>query len=315
VVCAGDLTVARRARDLGWEDARVTGTEPTPPSDLPTPELVEPLEFDPIPDIRLIACDMDGTLLDDEDAIHDDFWPLIDALHERGVVFCPASGRQYYNLLERFEPIADEVVFIAENGTYVVREGRELSSDCLDRQVARDLIDVARDLNARGADVGAVLCGKASAYIERTDASFLAEVDKYYHRLQAVADLNTVDDDILKVAIYDFVSSEEVSAPAYAHFLDTHQVVVSGQHWLDVMDLHASKGSGIRHIQQALGITRDQTMVFGDFLNDLEMMDEATYSFAMANAHPELAARARFRAPENTANGVVRTIKSVLGMA
>ncbi len=280
----------------------------------PIPGTVEPLAFDPIPDIRLIACDMDGTLLDDDDAIHDDFWPLIDALHERGVVFCPASGRQYYNLLERFEPIADEVVFIAENGTYVVREGRELSSDCLDRQVARELIDVARDLNAGGADVGAVLCGKESAYIERTDAAFLAEVDKYYHRLQIVEDLNTVYDDILKVAIYDFESSERVSAPAYAHFRGTHQVVVSGQHWLDIMDQHANKGSGIRHIQQALGITRDQTMVFGDFLNDLEMMDEATYSFAMANAHPELAARARFRAPENTDNGVVRTIKSVLGL-
>ena len=314
VVHREEPTVARRAGDLGWEDAPVTGTEPTTPSDLPAAATVEPLEFDPIPDIRLIACDMDGTLLDDDDAIHDDFWPLIDALHERGVVFCPASGRQYYNLLERFEPIADEVVFIAENGTYVVRDGRELSSDCLDRQVARELIDVARDLNARGADVGAVLCGKASAYIERTDEAFLAEVDKYYHRLQIVADLNVVDDDILKVAIYDFESSEDVSAPAYAHFLDTHQVVVSGQHWLDVMDLHANKGSGIRHIQQALGITRDQTMVFGDFLNDLEMMDEATYSFAMANAHPELAARARYRAPENTDNGVVRTIKSVLGL-
>jgi Cof subfamily protein (haloacid dehalogenase superfamily) len=320
--------LARPGAVVGWEDDRVTGTEPTPSAEpqattepvsagetAPIPGTVEPLEFSPIPDIRLIACDMDGTLLDDDDAIHDDFWPLIDALHERGVVFCPASGRQYYNLLERFEPIADEVVFIAENGTYVVREGRELSSDCLDRQVARELIDVARDLNARGADVGAVLCGKASAYIERRDAPFLAEVDKYYHRLQVVDDLNTVDDDILKVAIYDFESSEKVSAPAYAHFLDTHQVVVSGQHWLDVMDSHANKGSGIRHIQQALGITRDQTMVFGDFLNDLEMMDEATYSFAMANAHPELAARARFRAPENTDNGVVRTIKSVLGLA
>jgi Cof subfamily protein (haloacid dehalogenase superfamily) len=293
--------------------------EPIPAAPTAAPEpaagSVDPLEFDRVPDIRLIACDMDGTLLDDQDAIHDDFWPLIDALHALGIVFCPASGRQYYNLLERFEPIADEVVFIAENGTYVVRGGQELSSDCLDRQVARELIDVARDLNARGADVGAVLCGKASAYIERTDAPFLAEVDKYYHRLRIVEDLNEVDDDVLKVAIYDFESSEHVSAPAYAHFRDTHQVVVSGEHWLDVMDLNANKGSGIRHIQQALGITRDQTMVFGDFLNDLEMMDEATYSFAMANAHPELAARARFRAPENTANGVVRTIKSVLGLS
>jgi Cof subfamily protein (haloacid dehalogenase superfamily) len=274
----------------------------------------EPPQFDHVPDIRLIACDMDGTLLDDDHAIHDDFWPLVHQLHERGVTFCPASGRQYYNLRERFEPIADEVIFIAENGTFVVRGDAELSSDCLDRQVARDMVAVARALNARGADVGAVLCGKASAYIERSDGPFLEQAEQYYHRLAIVDDLDAVDDDILKIAIYDFESAERVSAPAFSAFRDTHQVVVSGEHWLDLMDLHANKGSGIRHIQEALGITRDQTMVFGDFLNDLEMMDEATYSFAMANAHPVLAARARFRAPGNTDNGVVRTIKSVLGM-
>jgi hypothetical protein len=275
-----------------------------PPDDLPT--------FDHVPDIRLIACDMDGTLLDDDHAIHDDFWPLVDQLHARGITFCPASGRQYYNLRERFEPIADEVIFIAENGTFVVRGDAELSSDCLDREVARDMIAVARDLSARGGDIGAVLCGKASAYIERTDPPFVAQAEQYYHRLRIVEDLDAVDDDILKIAIYDFVSSEKISAPAYARFRDTHQVVVSGQHWLDLMDPHANKGAGIRHIQDSLGITRDQTMVFGDFLNDLEMMDEATYSFAMANAHPVLAERARYRAPGNTDNGVVRTIKSVL---
>ena len=275
---------------------------------------IDPPVFDHVPDIRLIACDMDGTLLDDDDAVHEDFWPLVEELHARGVLFCPASGRQYYNLRERFEPIADDVVFIAENGTFVVHGDRELSSDCLDREVARQLIAVARDLMANGSDVGAVLCGKTSVYIERADPPFLEEVDKYYHRLAVVDDLNVVEDDILKVAIYDFVSSEEISAPAYAGFTETHQVVVSGQHWLDVMNLDANKGTGLRHIQEAFGITRDQTMVFGDFLNDLELMDEATYSFAMANAHPVLAERARYRAPGNTDNGVVRTIKSVLGL-
>ncbi len=83
---------------------------------------------------------------------------------------------------------------------------------------------------------------------------------------------------------------------------------------LDIMALQANKGAGIRHIQERLNITRDQTMVFGDFLNDLEMMDEATYSFAMANAHPLLKERANFLPPGNTDNGVVRTIKAVLGI-
>ena len=276
---------------------------------------VQPVKLDHVPDIRLIACDMDGTLLDDDHAIHDDFWPLITQLQERGIVFCPASGRQYYNLLERFAPIADRLIFIAENGSYVVRHGAELSSECLARDAVHELIGVARGLAASGADCGVVLCGKRSAYIERGDADFRAQVDRYYHRLACVDDLLGVDDSLLKLAIYDFESSERRIYPALARFRTTHQVVVSSANWLDVMAPLANKGAGLRHIQQALGVSREQTMVFGDFLNDLEMMDEAAYSFAMANAHPLLKQRARFLAPGNGDNGVVRTIKSVLAIA
>lgn len=277
------------------------------------PEVL-PVSLDHIPDIRLIACDLDGTLLDDDSAIHDDFWPLIKTLHARGIVFCPASGRQYYSLLERFKPIADELIFIAENGCYVVEKGVELSSDCLAGETVRALVGVYRELKSREADVGFVLCGKRSAYCESREPGFLAEVAKYYQRLELVDDLLAIDDDFLKVAAFTFRSSEELIYPAFSAYRDSHQVVVSGEHWLDVMVAQANKGSGIRRIQRRLGIGREQTMVFGDFLNDLEMMDEARYSFAMANAHPLLKERASYLSPGNTANGVVRTIKSVLGI-
>ena len=282
----------------------------------PAPAPLDPALFDPRPDIRLIAADMDGTLLDDFDELHDHLWPMVRELSRRGIVFCPASGRQYGNLLNRFRDVADDVVFIAENGTYVVRRGAEISSDCLEPDAARRLVVAVRELAASGVDAGAVLCGKRSAYIERNDPPFRAEVDKYYARLQVVDDLLAVDDDdVLKVAVFDFGSAEATTAPALANFRDTHRVVVSGRHWVDVMNLSANKGEGIRHLQQALDITAAQTMVFGDFLNDLEMMDAAEYSFAMENAHPELRARARYLAPSNAENGVVRTISSVLGLA
>ena len=276
---------------------------------------VQPVNLDHLPDIRLIACDMDGTLLDDDDAIHDEFWPLIETLYARGILFCPASGRQYSSLLNRFEPIADDLIFIAENGTYVIQRGVELSSDPLDLDDARTMIRVARELKAKHPGVNVVLCGKRSAYVESTDQGFIdEEVAKYYLKLEIVDDLLTVEDDILKVAVFAYQSSERITYPAYERFAATHQVVVSGQHWLDVMAPSVNKGAGIRHIQQSLGITPEQTMVFGDFLNDLEMMDQARYSFAMANAHPQLKARANFLAPGNTDNGVVRTIKAVLGL-
>jgi len=274
-------------------------------------DLAELARLSPRPDIRLIATDMDGTLVDDAKQIHDDLWPLVDELHARGITFCPASGRQYYNLLEQFEDVADELVFIAENGTYVVAQGREISSDCLGLDVAQQVVSRVRGIP----EAGAVLCGKRSAYVERRESRFVEHVAAYYARLNVVDDLLEVaDDDVLKVAVYDFGSAEHNTAPRLAGLVGSHQVVVSGAHWVDVLSPTANKGQAIRQVQQALGVTPDQTMVFGDFLNDLEMMDAATYSFAMANAHPLLRVRARWLAPTNNANGVVRTIRTALGL-
>jgi Cof subfamily protein (haloacid dehalogenase superfamily) len=274
-------------------------------------DLAELARLRPRPDIRLIATDMDGTLVDDQKQIHDELWPLVDELFARGITFCPASGRQYYNLVQQFEDVADELVFVAENGTYVVAQGRELSSDCLELAVARRVAERVRGIEG----AGAVVCGKRSAYIERSDDAFVAQVTPYYTRLQVVDDLlGVAGDDVLKVAVYDFQSSERNAYPRLADLAATHQVAVSGPHWVDVMSPSANKGHALRQVQRALGVTREQTMAFGDFLNDLELMDAAAYSFAMANAHPRLRERAAWVAPANSANGVVRTIRALLGL-
>ncbi|MFB0620598.1 Cof-type HAD-IIB family hydrolase [Streptomyces sp. AGS-58] len=265
-------------------------------------------------DIRLIVTDMDGTLLDDAKRIPAGLWPMLAELRRRGVLFSPASGRQYATLARQFADVAEGMVFIAENGTYVVRDGVELSSDPLDRSVAPAVARTVRRLVAGGADVGAVVCGKRAAYVERTDEAFLSEVRTYYAEHRIVDDVTAVDDDVIKVALFDFGPAEHTTAPALAGFAATHQVVVSGEHWVDVMNRSAGKGTALRGLQRALGISPAQTMVFGDYLNDLEMLDAADWSFAMAGAHPEVIRRARHLAPSNNDDGVPRTIARVLGL-
>ncbi|MEU5595842.1 Cof-type HAD-IIB family hydrolase [Streptomyces sp. NPDC020298] len=265
-------------------------------------------------DIRLVVTDMDGTLLDDDKRIPEGLWPMLAELRRRGVLFSPASGRQYATLARQFAEVADGMAFIAENGTYVVRDGVELSSDPLDGPVVASLARTVRDLVADGVDVGAVICGKRSAYVERTDEAFLAEVRKYYVEHRIVEDVTAVDDEVIKVALFDFGPAERTTAPALKDFTATHQVVVSGEHWVDVMNPTANKGTALRGLQRELGITPAQTMVFGDYLNDLEMLDAADWSFAMAGAHPEVVRRARHLAPSNNDNGVLHTIARVLGI-
>ena len=106
------------------------------------PPVLHPPLFDHVPDIRLIAVDLDGTLLDDDKAIHDDFWPLLDELAGRGIVLCPASGRQYAALRRQIG--RPELVYVAENGAYVVRDDVEVSSETLSPETARSAIPVLR---------------------------------------------------------------------------------------------------------------------------------------------------------------------------
>lgn len=265
-------------------------------------------------DIRLVAVDMDGTLLDDDHRVHPTFWPLLAELTRRGVRFCPASGRQHATLARQFADVADRLVFIAENGAYVVRQGIELSSQVMDRAAVDRVIRIVRELSASGTDIGVVVCGKRSAYIERSDAAFLAEARRYYARLETVDDLTRVQDDVLKAAVFDFHSAR-TTAPSLAELTATHQVVVSSEHWVDVMTRTTNKGAALRGLQQSLGVAPAQTVVFGDYLNDLEMLDAAELSFAMANAHPAVRERARHLAPGNQENGVVRTLAALLGLS
>jgi len=260
-------------------------------------------------DIRLIVSDMDGTLLDDSGRVPDDFWPVLEALLRSGVMFSPASGRQYQTLRETFGQ-REGLVFIAENGTNVVRDGTSIALEPVVPSVIPSVVGWVRTAAASGSDVGIVVCGVRTAYIERRDADFFDKVRPYYAALEVVDDVLAAssDDDVVKLAVYDFGSAEDRTGPALRGLDLEADIVVSGEHWVDVMRPGVNKGRALIRLQGELGITRDQTMAFGDYLNDAEMLDAAAHSYAMSNAHPSIRDRARYIAPSNGEAGVISSI-------
>lgn len=259
---------------------------------------------------------MDGTLLDGEGEIPVGFWPLLEEMRSRGIVFVPASGRQLATLEQLFAHAGTGGSYVAENGTLVVHEGEVVSTTVVDHATVQDVIVTTRRAVADPAsstDLGLVVCGVTSAYIERTDPAFRAEVDRYYVKLQVVDDLTTVTDQVLKLATFDFHDAETTANTLFAPYDTTHQVVTSGKHWIDIMSPDADKGRGIRALQKALGIKPSQTAVFGDYLNDLELMAAGDWSFAVANAHPDILAAARYMAPSNRDHGVLAVLQRLLG--
>lgn len=266
------------------------------------------------PDIRLVVVDLDGTLLDGHKRLPADTFDLVRSLRERGIAFAPASGRQHATIAAMFAEVGDGLVVIAENGAYVTRDGSPVAVHPLDARVVGDLVSGLTELHDTGVDLGVVVCGVRSAWVSRTDRPFLAEVEPYYRRLAVTDDLTAVDDEIIKIAVLDLGDPEAATAPFLRDHAADHPVAVSGAHWVDVMAPGVDKGLAVRELQAALGIDATQTMAFGDFLNDYEMLQAADWSFAMQNAHPDILDVANLVAPPNTENGVITTVRSVLGL-
>jgi len=260
-------------------------------------------------DIKLVVTDMDGTLLNSKGELSDLFYPIFAQLKAGGVRFAAASGRQFFNLEKRFEALKDDVIFVAENGSYVVYQNQELYIQALENDIAKTLIQTARQIP----NAYTIFCGKKKAYVESDNPEFWAQFTKYFERFERVDDLMEItDDECLKISICDLAGSATNSYPYFKVWEKQIQVKVSAGIWLDMSHKLANKGKALSVLQQKFGISVEQTMAFGDYLNDLEMLQQAYFSYAMKNAHDEIKKVARFRAKSNDENGVLEVLNELL---
>ncbi|WP_288305170.1 HAD family hydrolase [uncultured Fusobacterium sp.] len=266
--------------------------------------------------IKLIITDMDGTLLNNYDEIDPEFWEIEKKLSEKGVIFSIASGRPYYNLVKKFEKIKDNLLFICENGSLAIYKGKELFSN----PISIENIKMINEICNKIPGIITLFCGKKFAYTYKD--LFLAntletqnEIRKYYNNLQLVDTLEDINDQFVKIAIYDPKGSENNSYQILKKYSNQFQIVVSGKVWLDLSNIGTNKGIAILTIQEKLNISYDETMAFGDYLNDYEMMKNVKYSYAMKNAHPDLISISNFITKEdNDHGGVTNTIKEIFNL-
>ena len=260
--------------------------------------------------IKWIISDMDGTLLIDHNNLPDDFDEVMAMLKQRGIMFSPASGRQYQALVSQFAKYKDELLFISENGTYVCQHGKELFSSVLPQSVVQFIIDKMREWP----DISITLSGKHGAYVVSEDPLFHKELDLYYTHYKMVKNFADVDDEIIKIAICDS-HQRDIRNRLYNKLkplCKDAQVVLSNEIWVDIVPLGASKGAAIRQLQHKLGIKPEECAAFGDYLNDKEMLQSVYYSYAMGDAIDEIKQTARFVTAPHDQNAVMNTIRQLL---
>ncbi|MCY1661616.1 Cof-type HAD-IIB family hydrolase [Chryseobacterium sp. SL1] len=263
-------------------------------------------------DIKMIVTDMDGTFLNSSHEVSPEFPKIYEELKKRNILFVPASGRQMLGITKYFGEIENEMAFIAENGGYVIYKNEELFADKLDPKYITEIIAEIRTIPG----ATAVLSGKKKAYFETENQDFIDYVSQFYTDNERREDLTQeIDDSIFKVAVYHSGGSELNVYPVLKAFEKYDlEVVVSGQYWLDIMNKNINKGMALEKLQKALDITPQQTIAFGDYMNDIQMLENSKYSYAMQNAHPLVKKAASFEAGSNDHFGVLKVIKDYLNI-
>ena len=260
--------------------------------------------------IKLIASDMDGTLLTTDKRMPQEFRAAVHALKEKGVDFCIASGRQYAALRRDMPELVPELIFIAENGALIMENDRRLFIDPLD---AGDLPEIVRAAEALEG-VYPVVCRADAAMVDAAASpDFIRSMRMFYENTQVVEHLSEVCaayDDVCKVAFYDEGDAASHALPVLAKRLGGRlAVILSGANWVDVMRPGVNKGRAMRMLQRIKGIGPEDCMAFGDYLNDLELLESVRESYAMDNALEEIKRAAKYIAPANDDNGVMRVIR------
>lgn len=258
--------------------------------------------------IKLIVTDLDGSLLNEALNVPTRFFSLVDKIFSKNIHLAIATGRAQASIREKFEPIIDQLYSISDNGSLLKFGTRELLCTPIEQKYLNPLVEIGRSID----DAWPVFCGKERWFIENTDTAFLDKVHLYTRNYEVVEDLNSVNEPIIKISLCDLKGAEFNSNNHYQQYANDLKIAVGGSLWLDITMQNANKGYAVEHLQNTLGVTKEETLVFGDMLNDIEMMSKATYSYAMKNAHPLLKEVASFITDkDNNEEGVLDMIEKL----
>lgn len=259
--------------------------------------------------IKLIASDMDGTLLDENGQVPPETFDLILALRERGVRFVASSGRRYDRLCDFFSPVKDRMDFVASNGAQVFADGVQIDREVYSHLAIRRLAKTV----AMFPNMHLALFDRTKSYLLDDEDKFVREVDKDLPNVERIYELPSPQVSIIKASI--FCDDGNVMDNAYVLQRELGGLFTfapSGSSYIDAMQPGISKASGIAQVMEYHGIDAFEVMAFGDAMNDYEIIRFVGTGCAMANGRPALRAVADRVIGSNVEHAVQSEMRRVL---
>ncbi|MGT2933313.1 Cof-type HAD-IIB family hydrolase [Streptococcus catagoni] len=242
--------------------------------------------------IKLVATDMDGTFLKEDGTYNKQrLAKLLPKLEEKGIVFAVSSGRSLLAIDELFKEHLDKIAVIAENGSLVQYKGELIFADFMTKEQYSEIAQTIL-INPYYVQTGTLFSGQKAAYIlEGASQAYVQKMNHYYEKVKLISSFDEMDHDSIFKVTTTFTSETVLEG---SDWLDKRipyvTAVTTGFESIDIILEEVNKGFGLDHLCQALQISPDQVIAFGDNFNDLQMLDYAGTAIATENARLEIKA-------------------------
>lgn len=260
--------------------------------------------------IKLIASDMDHTLLTEKGELPVNFDDCILELEKLRIDFVIASGRPLYTLNDIFPELKYKMSFISDNGGVISYKGEILFKSLLKPRDYQSMIKFVES----NTDGIAILCSLDSALLSERSKKYEGYLKTFYSKISFIENLDQVVTDADKFTIY-FPNKdskeyyEKVFKPKYDN---DFSVTVSDTVWIDIMNYGIDKGKAMKILGEHLGIGANQMMAFGDSYNDIEMLQAVKHSYVVENANEEMKQYAKYVTDSNNNFGVIKVIDKII---
>lgn len=264
---------------------------------------------------KLIALDMDGTLLTSEKKISDNTKKALKAAEAKGVKVVLASGRPLDGItryLEELDLLKEDDYTLSFNGGIVINNKTKdiITSTLIKGCDLKDIYRVSKelDINIHAFSVReGLITPKISQYTKHE-----CDINKINYTIK---DFNEVDDDedIVKVMMIDPQEKLDEAIKKLPKYLyDKYSVFKSAPFFLEFTNKEVDKGKGLKKLGEYLGIAQDEIIACGDAGNDLSMIKYAGLGVAMKNATDDVKSEADYITLSNDEEGIVHVVEKFI---
>jgi len=255
---------------------------------------------------RLVAIDLDDTLLADDLTISPQTVEAMREATKQGVLVTLATGRMFQSAVQYAKSIQLDVPIITYQGAYIKNV---LSEEVVfERLVPFDLSAIIiQDLRKKNKHIQIYL--NDQLYVEQ-DNDYIRGYSKASNVPYIVVDdlleqMNESQTEPIKILIIDDpVEIQKLKEEYQQEYKESLHVTLSKPHYLEITHIEATKGNAIRFLAEQKGITMEQVIAIGDSYNDRDMIELAGLGVAMENARQEIKDIANYVTKTNNDHGV-----------